>query len=385
MLREKGWRTALFVFAQNPEGSAALELSERGDVLLAVKGGMGLLRRLQLALLLPWRLSRLFREGALGRADIYVVHNDPVLAAVTWWHARRQGVPFVYRITHLTPESFAAEGGVAKRVVGGVAAWARNRLLKRCDVIVPMSPEMSRALEMRTGIAASTMRPVTSMVEAEPAQEGRANDCAEAVEAVKTAMADRPAAHWLVYLGTLNPGRGLTFLIDTLREVRHLGYDAGLLVLGIAQRPEYRERLEDYAATRGVKDHCVWAPPVPEMCLRPVLAATDVGVSPFPPDPIMRNNSPLKTLEYIRGGIPVVASPIPDNEDVLAASGAGLIAQHDPSAFARAVAELLEESRDQRQYRVNGARHWLAGNRDLAVAAEQWDMILRDVLSQRGA
>ena len=96
----------------------------------------------------------------------------------------------------------------------------------------------------------------------------------------------------------------------------------------------------------------------------------DVGLSPFPLDPVMRNNSPLKSLEYLRSGVCVVASKIPESVYILEESRGGLLADFNAQDFAKSVSSLLFEESKKRQKRVLEAKKWIQKNRDINTAAD---------------
>jgi len=349
-------------------------------MLLPKRVGAGLMSRLWMAIRLPMQLLRVLRSSTFENADIYVVHDDPVMGWIVWWWARRSGARFIYRICALKSEMASEEGGIVSRLAAGVARYLRNLLMLHSDVVVPMSQEMARVLATQTGLPAEKMHPIVSTVQTQ-VEDGRlAQVCDNYSTFIAKKLESRKCTHWLAYVGSLNPGRDLRFLIDTLIILRRRGVDAGLLVLGVSRRREYRERLQAYARDLGASQWIVWNEPVPEVCLRRVLAKVDIGLSPFPPEGVLRTNSPLKTLEYIRAGLPVVASPIPDNITVINESGAGLIAEYTPEAFAAAAHELLAESPSRQAERTARAMKWLAENRDLKNACALWDEVLSSIM-----
>jgi hypothetical protein len=113
-----------------------------------------------------------------------------------------------------------------------------------------------------------------------------------------------------------------------------------------------------------------------------LLRAACVGIYPLPVDDRYGVNwscSPLKVVEYMSAGLPVVSSRVRDAEDALAESGGGVCVESEAGAFADAVEAYL---RDPERARLDGARGraWvethrlfeaLAGN----VEAAYWRML----------
>ena len=94
------------------------------------------------------------------------------------------------------------------------------------------------------------------------------------------------------------------------------------------------------------------------------LNAFDVALMPFARNEATRSISPTKTLEYLAGGKPVVATPIADVVDLY--GDAVEIAVTAPEFVAAAEAVLGRTGEQERRWRSRAARH---------VAANDWEAI----------
>ena len=65
-----------------------------------------------------------------------------------------------------------------------------------------------------------------------------------------------------------------------------------------------------------------------------------VGIMPLPDTPYTRGKAGFKLLQYMAAGVPVVASPVGSNRDLVERSGAGLLAD-TPDEWAAALRRLL--------------------------------------------
>ena len=86
--------------------------------------------------------------------------------------------------------------------------------------------------------------------------------------------------------------------------------DAGLslLIVGpLDPRWEQQQRFKELVN----KPHVYYTGPVPAEALPSYLAAIDIGITPYRDTPFNRASFPLKTLEYLGAGIPVVSADIP--------------------------------------------------------------------------
>jgi glycosyltransferase involved in cell wall biosynthesis len=383
LLPSLGYDTSLGAFSKNLQSDESKKILASGRAKLFEKRAQTLFGRLLLAAGTPFMVGRWFRKSGIAQSDVVIVHNDPVLAWTAWVLTRRTGAAFVYRITHLVPESIMAQGGWGQRIAAKFAITARNALLHRSDAVVPMSTAMANYFSNETGLSHELMWPVESMVKVCQLPVAIDPHCSEPFERVKQELESRSCTRWLVYIGTLGPLRRPSFLLDTLNELRLKDPSVGLLVLGVARSTSQLDTLRDYAREKDLEDYVVWAEPVPDHCLPAVLTLTDVGLSPLPTNEILRTNSPVKTMDYIRGRIPVVGSAIPDNRYVLEESGGGVVVDYDPVAFAAAAHVLLLEENDQREQRIERSVRWLRHNRDLRVAADKLLQIFEFALKRR--
>lgn len=366
-LRNRGYQTSILAYAADINSDHAKKLMDNGVDLMSKAAPDNLAGRLffYLRRSFGWMKVLWFKTGVKD-ADILFVHNDPLVGTLAWIKARLTGKKFIYRITHLMPEEALIRSDLKKhwKFLGKVAQRWRNWLIRRSDYVMPMSAEMTRSLHAQSYFPKGRVYPFESMIDFQ-------NDNKPEkilINDIKDKMKLNGAGYWMTYVGTLSPGRELSLIIDTLKDVRDLGIDAGLLIFGVAAKPEYLKILQDYARGVDLFDCIIWNDPVPEAQLKHALALADVGLSPFPVNEVMRNNSPLKVLEYLRAEIPSVVSPIPDHEEVMRETGYGEMAEFTPHAFANAV-KLIYDNPDKYEgaFKVKGKK-WLHENRDLSSA-----------------
>jgi teichuronic acid biosynthesis glycosyltransferase TuaH len=85
--------------------------------------------------------------------------------------------------------------------------------------------------------------------------------------------------------------------------------DAGLslLIVGPLDPRWEQQRFKELVN----RSHVHYAGPVPADAVPSYLAAIDIGITPYRDTPFNRASFPLKTLEYLGAGVPVVSSDIP--------------------------------------------------------------------------
>ena len=137
---------------------------------------------------------------------------------------------------------------------------------------------------------------------------------------------------------------GLDFLLEMLAALRRRHPEARLLVAGQGLFQEER-RLPALAAARGLEgaiDDRGWVEPAQ---LAALMAGADVAIYPFDDTLVNRSKSSVKLLELLAAGLPVVASAVGQNAEVIVDGQSGLlVAPGDAAAFAAAVSDLLDDA-----------------------------------------
>jgi teichuronic acid biosynthesis glycosyltransferase TuaH len=93
--------------------------------------------------------------------------------------------------------------------------------------------------------------------------------------------------------------------LDVLYAVASAGFS--LIIVGPLDPRWEKQRLKDLFARSNVH----YAGPVHADAVPAYLAAIDVGITPYRDSPFNRASFPLKTLEYLGAGIPVVSTDLP--------------------------------------------------------------------------
>jgi teichuronic acid biosynthesis glycosyltransferase TuaH len=106
-----------------------------------------------------------------------------------------------------------------------------------------------------------------------------------------------------------------------------------------------------------------WIDELPPEQLVPYLHVLDVGLTPYRDSVFNRRSFPLKTVEYLAAGVPVVATDVasPEGLDARWVHTAGT-----PEAFAALAAEVAVAPRDRAEIRRAAAEHgWDARAKEL--------------------
>ena len=179
-----------------------------------------------------------------------------------------------------------------------------------------------------------------------------------------------PACPFTVaFVGTLKPWHGLDTLVETLVALRRTVPDARLLVVGDGPG---RAALEQQVRAAGL-GHCVrLTGAVQPARVGALLAQADATVAPYPAT-AERYFSPLKVLESMAAGVPVVGSRVGQLPELIRDGATGLLCEPgDAAGFAQALAALAADPARRRRI---GARA-----RSRVLSHHSWDGVARRIL-----
>lgn len=158
----------------------------------------------------------------------------------------------------------------------------------------------------------------------------------------------------LLYQGTLAPWQGLETLLEALALLKGRGL-IELHVVGPA-KSAWRARLRNLARALRVHHALHLSPPMERPDLVPVLQTAHVCLAPLADDPrnVVQGCCPIKLLEYMAAGRPILSTRIPPVEELLEHGQTAHLARAG-SAFA--LAEGIAHLRDHPEEReALGAR-----------------------------
>ncbi|MDQ3607421.1 MAG: glycosyltransferase family 4 protein [Actinomycetota bacterium] len=296
---------------------------------------------------------------ALGPLDL-VYERYSLWSAAALEAARAAGVPTVLEVNAPLVDEQAEHRSLVHR---REAERSTARALAAADVIVAVSD----------GVAA--------WLDGWPEAEGRVHVIANGVDPqrfpapAREPLARRPGEPFTVgFLGTLKPWHGLDTLVAAFVALRECHPEARLRIVGDGpQRQAVREAL----AAAGALEAADLVGAVAPAEVPGHLAAMDVAVAPYP-DLRPFYFSPLKVVESMAAGLPVVASRVGALDELVAHGATGLLCPPgDPAALTEALAELAGDP--ARCVRMGAAgRSWV-------LAERTWDAVVDRVLALAGA
>ncbi|PFG44320.1 glycosyltransferase involved in cell wall biosynthesis [Isoptericola jiangsuensis] len=259
--------------------------------------------------------------------------------------ADRLGLPWVYEVRGLPEETWAASHSstadreeAARSERYALIRAKETSLALAADHVVTLSATMRDELVSR-GVPGSRISVVPNAVDStllglDTVTPGQAR--------ARLGLADRPL------IGTVTSVvgyEGLDMVLHTVARLRAEGLDVGALVVGDGVARPGLQRLAD---DLGISPFVTMPGRVPRRTARTYLAALDVVLVPRRPDRVTRLVTPLKPVEAMAIGRPVVASDLPALAEVCSPLDGGrpaarLVLPGDVDGWKTAVTDLLHD------------------------------------------
>jgi glycosyltransferase involved in cell wall biosynthesis len=153
-----------------------------------------------------------------------------------------------------------------------------------------------------------------------------------------------PTCLYLMYHGTYEVTRGIETLIESIAELKDpLKKKIRLLIVGVHDHKK-KDFLE-LITKLGVENNIQLIPPVGHKDINLYIDACDIGVIPLPPNYIWWwVSAPMKTLEYLSRGKPIIATDIPYHHRIFDKGKCGLlIPSGDKKTLTEAIMKIYEE------------------------------------------
>jgi glycosyltransferase involved in cell wall biosynthesis len=119
--------------------------------------------------------------------------------------------------------------------------------------------------------------------------------------------------------------------------------DAELVFVGSGQNPEDEALLWREAERLGLHSAITITGWLPMRKAWELVRAAGVCLSPYYPTDILRSASPMKLVEYMALGKAVVANTHPEQSDVVASTGCGVLCEWGEAEFAAAIVRVLSD------------------------------------------
>lgn len=283
-----------------------------------------------------WRVASIARRHGV---DLVEAHNMPDALTLAGVLPRLRGTPVILNVHDTFPELFATKFGLpADHAVERLIRVEERISVALADHVIVVT-ELARDKLAERGV--SRERSTVVMNSPDVAVFGPARAPVEL-------PAEGPIR--VLYHGGLAPRFGVEVLI---RAVASLADELPRLELRVCGSGEDRARLAALAADLAPSRIDVAPQPVPFRDIPAELEAAHIGVVPTLHDRFTELLLPVKLMEYVHMGLPVVASRLPG---IASAFDAGTVRSFDPGSVQDLAAALAEVCRDPEAARERAVR-----------------------------
>ncbi|HEX6821036.1 MAG TPA: glycosyltransferase family 4 protein [Candidatus Sulfotelmatobacter sp.] len=319
-------------------------------------------------------ISAAVRGMTLPRPDVIIASSPQLLVALSgWWLAFTRGIPFVFEVRDLWPESLAAvgvggENSLLHHALAGIAGF----LYRRADRIVVVTPAFKDHLMNRWRVPAEKIDVVQNGVETDlftPAD--------PAVAAGRRKELGAESRFLVSYIGTMGMAHGLETLLDAAARLQ--SEDPNVLFLLIGEGSE-KERIKSLAQSRGLTNVRFFDQQRREK-VPSFISASDVCLVMLKKSDVFKTVIPTKMLEFMSCARPVILGVEGQAQRILEDADAGLAIEPENAAALVAAITRFNQNRELARELGEQGRTYILQNFSRASTAQKYITILSDITS----
>lgn len=269
------------------------------------------------------------------RPDVMFVYHPPLTVGLAAWViGLLRGVPFVYNIQDLWPDTLSATGMIGNARVLALIGRAANFVYKRAAVLLPQSPGFAQRLR-DGGVPENKIRVVHNWADEQALAGGAPWPRPESLQ----------GKFLVTFAGTMGVGQGLDAVLEAAALLKTSQPNTRLLFIGGGTE---RLRLEMLARTRDL-ENVLFLPAVPISEISGVLQAADVLLVHLRDDPLFTITIPSKIQAYLLSGKPIIIGVRGDAAELVAKAHAGIaVPPQDAVALVDAITRMAALSSAER-------------------------------------
>jgi len=283
----------------------------------------------------------------IRKPDVTYVYHPPASVALPAMVLKARGVPFVYDVQDMWPETLAATGMISNaRVLKTVGSFMHLVHRAAAETVVLSQGFHDRLVAK--GVAPETLTVIPNWTYEDRIETGDPGTA----RAEELGFAGR---FNVVFAGTMGPAQAMDTVLDAAsllegeRDVRFVLVGAGI------ETPRLKQEIE----RRGM-ENVVLLPRRPVEEVGELLALADAVLVHLRDDPLFAITVPSKTQSYLMSGRPILMGVRGDAAAMVEAAGAGItFPPQDAQALAQAVLTIKQASPAAREEMGrNGARFY---------------------------
>ena len=305
------------------------------------------------------------------RPDIIHAIQPPTTCLAAWVLSRWWGVPFVYEIHDMWPESLSATGmvkeGWALRRIGDFCRWVHET----ADAIRVLSSGFRDNL-IAKGVRREKIYSIPNWMDTGKHRPTNPDP-------ILLEQLSARGKFNIVYAGNIGLAQGLDSVVESAAilaaepRINFLMFGGGVEL----------ERLRGEVDRRGLSNIQFQGPYPPDQ-MNHVCSIADALLISLRSDPLFEITIPLKTLAYLAAGKPIIAAVGGDAADVVASAGAGITCKAGaPQELAETVRRLSQTSPEALAEMGRRGRQWACDHFSRPFLVRQVASMLEEVVARR--
>ena len=286
----------------------------------------------------------------LDRPDLVIATSPQLLVGLSgWWLARHHGVPFVFEVRDLWPESLTAVGMSSNSALHRSLAKIAGFLYRNCDRIVVVTPAFKNYLTQHWRVPEEKIFVVENGVDTSLFSRLVSNVALRR----ELGAEDKFVAS---YVGTIGNAHGLETLLDAASRLREKAPRVLFLLVGEGAE---KARIISLAHSRGLTN-VRFVDQQPREKIPDYIRASDACLVLLKRAELFKTVLPTKMLEFMSCARPVILGVDGHARTVMEQANAGIfITPEDPAALADAILRLAADPALRESLGRNGRQHIL--------------------------
>jgi glycosyltransferase involved in cell wall biosynthesis len=309
----------------------------------------------------------------LHQPELVIASSPQLLVGLSgWWLARCNGVPFVFEVRDLWPESLAAVGVSSRnsrlhRLLAKIAGF----LYRSCDRLVVVTPAFKEYLVEHWRVPAEKISVVENGVETSLFSRLTPN------AALRRAIGAEEK-FVVSYIGTMGNAHGLETLLEAAALLRERAPEVLFLLVGEGAE---KARIVSLAHSRGLTN-VRFVGQQPREKIPAYITASDVCLVLLKKSELFKTVLPTKMLEFMSCARPVILGVDGHARNVMERANAGIFVPPEDSAeLADAILRLAADPALRESLGRNGRQHVLQ-HFSRQQTAEVYLDVLQDLLAR---
>lgn len=308
------------------------------------------------------------------RPDVMYVWHPPLTVGVAaWLISRLRGIPFVYDVQDIWPESAVLSGLMKEGFLVRIMSWLERFVYRRAAHLIVVTEGARRNLVSK-GVSPDKVTVMPHWVD-ESLFDESANERRESV---------RQELQWddhfvVLFAGNLGLVQGLDSVV---RAAAQLPASSRVLVVMMGDGSD-RQRLIAMTRELYVSDRVRFVERQPMSRMPELMAAADSLLVHLRRSELSRYVIPTKTLAYLAAGRPILMAMEGAAADLVVEAGAGItIPPEQPEALATAMQAFSELTESERDAYARRGRMYLRANLSKDLVIGRYERLLRRVAEE---